>query len=146
MSIIIKSPLNVPISKKKQFILNLNNYRNLFYRLLNISKINYKEIVKQQIQELLPDGLEKIAVIYRVYKGDRRRFDLGNICSVHEKYFEDAVVELGKLPDDKYDNIISVVFLLGGIASENPRVDIEVYDMNDKYDRKCFYRDIKEGK
>lgn len=146
MSIIIKSPLSVPISKKKQFILNLNNYRNLFYRLLNISKINYKEIVKQQIQELLPDGLEKIAVIYRVYKGDKRRFDLGNICSVHEKYFEDAVVELGKLPDDKYNNIISVVFLLGGIASENPRVDIEVYDMNDEYDRKCFYRDIKEGK
>lgn len=146
MSIIIKSPLQVPCTKKKQFILNLNNYRNLHYRLLNQTKINYKAIISSQIEDIVYDGLQKVAMIYRVFKGDKRRFDLGNICCIHEKYFEDALVELGKLPDDKYSNIVSVTFQLGGISSENPRVDIEIYDMLDEYDKRRYFRDIKDIK
>jgi hypothetical protein len=44
----INLPLQVWYSKDKKFILNLNNYRNAYFRVLSIAKKNYT-------QELLPD-------------------------------------------------------------------------------------------
>lgn len=144
MSILIKSPLNVPLTSKKQFILNLNNYRNLHYRLLNNSKIVYKQLLTPQIENEFYYPLEKVGIIYKVFKGDSRRFDIGNICSVHQKYFEDAIVELGKLPDDKAQIIPIVVYKYGGINKDNPRVEIEVFNLKDKTDRSMFYKRVKE--
>lgn len=145
MSILIRSPLSVYLTKKRQFILNLNNYRNLYFRTLNQSKINYKEYIKKQIEEEVYYPLNKIGIIYTVYKGDSRRYDVGNICSVHQKYFEDALVELGKLPDDRATNIPITVFLNGTISRDNPRVDIRIYDLTDKAQVKECYKDIREG-
>lgn len=143
MSLVIKSPLSVPLTSKKQFILNLNNYRNLYFRSLNTSKKVYKQKVAEQIEEQFYYQPEQVGIIYKVFKGDYRRFDIGNICSVHQKYFEDAVVELGKLKDDKADIIPISVFLYGGISVDNPRVEITVYDLKDKTDSAQFYKDIK---
>lgn len=145
MSILIQSPLSVYLSKKRQFILNLNNYRNLYFRLLNQSKINYKEYIKKQIEEEIYYPLNKIGIIYTVHKGDNRRYDVGNICSIHQKYFEDALVELGKLPDDRAINIPITVFLNGTISREHPRVDIRIYDLTDKAQIKECYKDIRAG-
>jgi hypothetical protein len=39
----IKLPLDVYYSKKKKFILNLNNYRNAHYRVLSTAKKIYSE-------------------------------------------------------------------------------------------------------
>lgn len=132
MSILISSPLSVWVSKTKQFILNLNNYRNTHFRLLNQSKINYKEIITPQIDEEIYYPLKRIAIVYTVFKGDKKRFDIGNICSIHQKYFEDALVEAGKLPDDKSTNIPITIYTFGGVSKENPRVEIRIYDLTDK--------------
>jgi hypothetical protein len=70
--------------------------------------------------------------LYRVYAGSKRSFDLGNICSVHEKFFEDAFVELGKLPDDNINYIPLVIYLGCGIDKDNPRVEIDVMEISDK--------------
>ena len=125
----LKSPLAVRISTRKKHILNLNTFRNTHYRVLNNAKISYKETMKSKILNL--KDYKKLLIIYKVFKGDRRRFDIGNILSIHQKFFEDALVELGKLPDDKASNIPMVVYLNGGIDVENPRVEIHLFDMEE---------------
>ena len=127
---IYNSPLKVLATKLKGWILNLNQYRNTHFRTLNTVKINYKEYMRSQITT--GPKYNKIACIYTVYPKDRRSFDLGNVCCIHQKFFEDALVELGKLPDDNYNYIPTVIYQFGGIDANNPRVEVEVIELGDK--------------
>lgn len=133
----IVSPLQIKLSTTKQgkekfFILNLNNYRNTFFRTLNVAKIKYKAAIVEKIQD--KPRYNKVAIIYQVFKGDNRRYDIGNILSIHQKFFEDALVECGKLPDDKSSILPMVVYLNGQVEKDNPRVQITVYDLEDTTD------------
>lgn len=121
------SPLWVKVSAKRKFILNMNQYRNAHYRVSNKAKIEYKEFIKQQILKR-KKKFGKMCIIYTVYQPTRRRFDIGNVCSIHQKFFEDALVELGRLDDDRYNYIPMCVFCFGGIDPSNPRVDIEIIE------------------
>lgn len=121
------SPLWVKVSAKKKFILNMNQYRNAHYRVSNKAKIEYKEFIKQQVLKR-KKKFGKMCIIYTVYQPTRRRFDIGNVCSIHQKFFEDALVELGRLDDDRYNYIPMCVFCFGGIDPSNPRVDIEIIE------------------
>lgn len=122
------SPLKILKSKLKYFILNLNQYRNTHYRILNTCKINYKKYMESQIKKA--PKFNRVLCLYKVYFGSKRSWDVGNVCSVHEKFFEDALVELGKLPDDNNHYIPLVIYLGCGIDKDNPRVEIEVIDLN----------------
>lgn len=144
MVTIVESPLSIPLSRTKKFILNLNNYRNMYFRTLNNSKIAYKKTMEEQILDQIPVPLEKIAIQYKVFKGDRRRFDVGNVASIHQKYFEDAIVELGRLPDDRHENLPLSFFSFGGISTDRPRVEITIYDLTVPSDVKRLLDDIKE--
>ena len=145
MVIILESPLSVPINSKRKFILNLNNYRNAYFRTLNGAKINYKEYMKEQILNEIYKPLDKIAIQYKVFKGDRRRFDIGNVASIHQKFFEDAIVELGKLPDDRHENLPTTFYTFGGISTDRPRVEITIYDLTEKADIKRLLEDFRES-
>jgi len=123
---IYNSPLKVLATKLKGWILNLNQYRNTHFRTLNTVKINYKLWMEKQIKS--GPKYNKIACIYTVYPKDRRSFDLGNVCCIHQKFFEDALVGLGKLPDDNYNKIPLVMYMFGGIDKDNPRVSIDAID------------------
>ena len=105
----------------------MNQYRNAHYRVSNKAKIEYKEFIKQQILKR-KKKFGKMCIIYTVYQPTRRRFDIGNVCSIHQKFFEDALVELGRLDDDRYNYIPMCVFCFGGIDPSNPRVDIEIIE------------------
>jgi len=120
----LTSPLAINVGRKK-FILNLNQYRNTHYRTLNSAKIIYKRLMREQI-ECLPKLQPPIQMTYTVYKGDKRNCDIGNICSVHEKFFEDALVELGKLPDDNHNMITKVTYEWGGIDKLSPSVMVMI--------------------
>ena len=137
----IQSPLKIVIGKTKagklrEFNLNLNAYRNAYFRTLNESKHKYKMFIVDQLQD--KPRFEKIAIMYKVFKGDARRYDIGNIISIHQKYFEDALVECGKLPDDKASNIPMVLYTDGGIDRDNPRVEIKVFNTNEEKDIALF--------
>lgn len=65
----IVSPLKIRLStdrkgKERFFILNLNNYRNTYFRTLNVAKIKYKKAIVDQIQD--KPRYEKIAILYKV--------------------------------------------------------------------------------
>lgn len=127
---IYNSPLKVLATKLKGWILNLNQYRNTHFRTLNTVKINYKLAMESQIAT--GPSYKRVACIYTVYPANRRSFDLGNVCCIHQKFFEDALVELGKLPDDNIDYIPLVIYQFGKIDSEKPRVEVEVIELGDK--------------
>lgn len=121
------SPLQIFVGKRK-FILNLNNYRNTHYRVLNNAKVTYKMYMKKQIEKL-PKLQPPIQITYTVFKGDKRNCDIGNICSIHQKFFEDALVELGKLPDDNHNMIKRSIFEWGGIDRLNPCVQVMIEEV-----------------
>jgi len=120
---VVISPLRVRAGKK-DFILNLNNYRNAHYQLLNRSKKNYKAIMSNQI--LMLPKMNKITITFILYPKTKRRTDLSNVLSIHDKYFCDALVELGKLPDDDYTHIADISYKFGIVDKNNPRVEIEI--------------------
>ena len=124
------SPLKVLASKVKSWILNLNQYRNTYFRTLNTVKINYKKEMQSQIA--IGPKYNKVASIYTVYPGNKRLFDLGNVCCIHQKFFEDALVELGKLPDDNYTNLPLAVYIFGGVDTTNPRVEVDIVDLENE--------------
>ena len=72
---------------------------------------------------------KKVFCIYTIYPMSKRKFDLGNVCCIHQKFFEDALVELGKLEDDNVDFIPLVIYKKGEIDKNNPRVEVDVYDI-----------------
>ena len=124
----IQLPLRVRQSKKKWFYLNLNQYRNAHYYTLNTTKVRFKEELKSVIAEL-PE-LNRAYFIYLLYPGTKRRLDTSNICSIVDKYFSDAVVEYGKLPDDNYLFLPAVSYSFKGVDKNNPRVVVQIYKLN----------------
>ena len=102
--------------------LNLNVYRNMHYQSLNKAKVNFKEHMAEQI-ELIP-LINKCSARYVLYVGSKRLCDIANVCSVVDKFFMDALVEMGKLPDDNYEHLIKVEYSFGGYDKSNPRVEI----------------------
>lgn len=125
------SPLKVFYGKCRQFIINLNQYRNKHYRILNQCKENYKETMKEQIKKYHKHH-KRAVFIYTVHQGSNRRYDIGNVCCIHQKFFEDAFVELGKMEDDNCKFIPMVIYVAGEVDPENPRVEIEPMEINDK--------------
>ncbi len=124
------APLRVRVSKKPgskgEFLINLNNYRNAHFFILDKAKKVFKELMTPQINSL-PE-FTKIHLEMVLYPGTNHLCDVSNICSVVEKFFADALVELKKLPDDNYMYLIGSSCQFGAIDKANPRVEIFIYE------------------
>ena len=121
------APLRVPQSKSKDFLLNLNAYRNAHYMVLNKTKMEFKDVMREQIEKL--PAMNKVRLTYVLFVSSNRRCDLTNMISVIDKYFEDALVELGKLPDDNFNYVPELVFRFGNVDPSNPRVEIYIEEL-----------------
>lgn len=124
---VVISPLRIYQTSKKDFILNLNPYRNAHFRTLNSMKKRYKELMAKQI--LMLPSFKKVKLVYTLYPKDRRKCDVSNICSIHDKFFSDALVEYGKIEDDNYLYIPEIDYRFGGLDKENPRVEIKIIEI-----------------
>jgi hypothetical protein len=122
------APLYVPKNKKgdKAFI-NLNNYRNWHYQASNTYKKKYKDLMQDQINEL--PTLNSIALEIHIYARDKRLFDIGNIGSIQEKFFLDAVVESNKLVDDDYTYVPETHTYFKEIDKDNPRIEFIIKEL-----------------
>ena len=128
-------PLSVTLPRKtkadKVFTLNLNIYRNCHYMTLNQAKVLWKDIVAQstagkQIVEPSP-----FKFVYTVYPATGRKFDIANVLSIIDKFTADALQEFGFITDDSYKVIPIIVYKFGGVDKEKPRVELEIYPLND---------------
>lgn len=120
---IITLPYKIPLGKKN-FYINLNQYRNAHFYQLNSAKIKFKELIYDQLVKL-PD-LNVIELCYTVFIPQNREVDTNNIASVADKFFCDALVESGKLTDDNYKYLINTNFRFGGVDKVNPRIEVEI--------------------
>ena len=119
---LIVAPLMVARNKKTNVGLNLNIYRNAHFQVLNDIKRKYKEHIYDQVV-VLPE-FNKIELEYILYPKTKRLCDISNVLSIHDKFFCDALVELGKLPDDNYLHLQNVTYKFGEIDKQNSRVEI----------------------
>lgn len=123
----IMAPVTIPISKNKSLALNLNVYRNAHFQSLNKAKVNFKEALREQIEPIKP--MTRCTVRYVLFVGSRRLTDVANVCTVVDKFFMDAMVEFGKLPDDNYEHLPKVIYEFGGYDKVNPRVEIYIEEI-----------------
>lgn len=123
----LTAPVTVPISKNKSIALNLNVYRNAHFQSLNKAKVNFKELMTKQIEPITP--MQQCQVKYVLYVGSKRLLDIANVCCIVDKFFMDALVEMGKLPDDNYEHLRNISFEYGGYDKGNPRVEIFIEEI-----------------
>ena len=121
----IDLPLEVYYSKKKKFILNLNNYRNAHYRVLSISKRLYSENLVPRLKGF-DRFTEPVSLTYTYYARSNRRLDISNPCSIIDKFACDALVKAEILEDDSFKQIKEVVYKFGGVEKDNPRCKLVI--------------------
>ena len=121
----IDLPLEVYYSKKKKFILNLNNYRNAHYRVLSISKRLYSENLVPRLKGF-KKFTEPVSLTYTYYARSKRRLDISNPCSIIDKFTCDALVKAEILEDDSFKQIKEVVYKFGGVEKDNPRCELVI--------------------
>jgi hypothetical protein len=136
MGHIIRLPLSVVYSvrksdgKERSFSINLNDYRQkgTKFFILNTAKQKFHEMVKEQIEKL-PVLQYPIRCRYTVFKKDCRAFDVNNVCAIADKFFMDALVEYGKLPDDNYKYYLGFdKTSYGGVDKCFPCVEVEILE------------------
>lgn len=121
-------PISVTLARKRKddlvFPLNLNAYRNANFHILNDAKIRFKEIVTpliKDIPKLTGCGMDLV-----LFPGSKHKCDVSNVCSIVEKFFNDAFVEAGKLDDDNYTFVPVSRYTFGGVDIKNPRVELTI--------------------
>ena len=119
-------------TKVKNFWLNLNAYTNLAGRSPH-QRNNVKRIYSETVKPLicaLESVSPPISIKYTIYLKTKARADLMNYGAIVDKFFSDAMVECGYLPDDSVKEIVNVSFEFGGYDKANPRADVEIKEIN----------------
>jgi len=124
---IIAAPLRIERPRSKDWLINLNTYRNSHYMTLNGVKVKYKALIQDQL-DLLPE-LTRISLELILYPKTRRRMDLTNMLSIQDKFFCDALVESKKIADDDYLHIVKTTYSFGEVDKENPRTEIHITEI-----------------
>lgn len=98
---------------------------------LNQAKIAWKDIVIYRIERSqircgeLPHNPPYVFT-YTVYPASNRKFDLSNVCSIIQKFTDDALIDYGIISDDSYKIIPQIHYRFGGVDKENPRCELEI--------------------
>lgn len=121
----IQLPLRVPVSKKKFFPLNLNQYRNAHFQVLDKAKKAFAKEIEPKLVGI--PKLKKLALEYVLYPGTSQLCDTNNILSIADKFFSDSLVAQKVIDDDNYTFIADSRFLFGHIDRENPRIEVTIH-------------------
>jgi len=115
--------------KKQTHWLNMNKVFNMHHQVRNQVKKIFTEACLLML--LGKPKMKRCRITYTIYKPTRRRYDVMNVASVVDKFFQDALVESGVLEDDNYVIVPEVVGRHGGIDKNNPRVEVLVEELKE---------------
>ena len=125
----VESPWALMIPRKtkapKRYAMSLSNYRNRHHRSNAGAMVFYSKLMAPQVKKL-PKIEGPIALELRMFPPSRRRYDLDNWGSVTAKFFQDCLVEHGKIKDDDSTTVTRVTFVPGTVDKSNPRITIEI--------------------
>jgi hypothetical protein len=111
----------------KVFALNLNTYRNAHFQTLNNAKKNFKILLYNTYPEILLIRAKSVIVQYKITPHNKRLFDTQNIISIVDKFFLDALVEAGTIPDDNYKIVTYHAPLVAPVDSSLSDIIITAY-------------------
>lgn len=100
--------------KDKKISLSLNWYRNAHHHVANQTKKIFCELISSQINSL--PVMDKIALGFIYFSPNKQMSDLDNWCSVSNKFFQDCLVNAGKIKDDDYKTIRPIIYDYGGVS------------------------------
>ena len=154
MKLILPFSVTIPRKTKeaKVWILNLNNYRNTHFHILNQAKVEWGKIVAKAVDDIqivspwmerardkygygyMSPPVPPYKFIYTVYPKDNRSFDLSNVLSVVEKFTNDALIDCGVIKNDNCKIIPQVDYRFGGVSKTNPRIELEVISIDTTFE------------
>lgn len=121
----IKLPMRMKVNKGGELeSLNLNVYRNLHFYKLNFQKKAFHDFVKPLLSGLPP--MEAISLHYQINPKGGSRLDTMNVGSVVDKFFSDALVLCGIVPDDDYKHVVRNNFEFGSLCPNDPHVLVTI--------------------
>lgn len=121
----IKLPMRMKVNKGGELeSLNLNVYRNLHFYKLNFQKKAFHDFVKPLLSGLPP--MEAVKLHYMVNPKGGFRLDTMNVGSVVDKFFSDALVLCGIVPDDDYKHVVKNDFEFGSLCPNDPHVLVTI--------------------
>lgn len=132
MKYIFNAPLSIKTAKSasgKYYRINLNQYRNWKSMVSNAIKIKYKEVVSPQFKKIKIKP--PVQITFVLYNDSNRRIDRANPLSIHEKFFCDALVEAGCMPDDNDKFITRTIYESGPVDKNNGRVEIIIEELGE---------------
>lgn len=126
-------PLHVVLPRKrvedKKVKISLNQYHNWHPHLRNEIKQKFTEDMERPLMDSGLVPLTKIRKIkYTLWlDANRTKEDTPNVTYLIDKYFCDALVHYGYIPDDNWHTVITYEHTCGGVDRRNPRVEIQIY-------------------
>ena len=126
----ITVPLYITMGKvkRKNYWLNLSNSSKWQYHLSNTLKKKFKKGLTSQLNAMV-SKYSQVSVTLTLYYPTQLRRDIDNSGSVLVKFFLDALVEHGVLPDDSFDHVKEIHILFGGIDKEHPRGEFKIEEI-----------------
>ncbi|ANJ20796.1 RusA-like Holliday junction resolvase [Roseobacter phage RD-1410W1-01] len=76
--------------------------------------------------------MDKIWIHYTVFAPTARTLDTMNVGSIVDKYFSDALTELGRIPDDNHKHIVFSSFSFGGIVKLDGHAIATIYELEEE--------------
>ena len=127
----VELPMRMSVNKHGELeSLNLNVYRNLHFYQLNYQKKEFQRTVKPFLFGLPP--MEAVFLHYEINPKGGSRLDTMNVGSIVDKFFSDALVENGIIPDDDYKHVVGNSFSFGSLCPKNPHVLVTITEIKSK--------------
>ena len=123
-------PLFIQLAKSvkgKKYHINLNNCLGWHHSTYASLKRKYTALCEEQLKK--PKIKTPISIEYVLYRGDKRKIDLANVCSMHDKFFADALRSWGCIPEDSVVELPSITFTFGGYEKGKGRIEIIVREI-----------------
>lgn len=110
----------------KNAAITLNWYCNAHRYTRNNAKKKFKQMMSEQINsfDAIGEGV-KLSLHYEYY-AKKNGTDLDNFVCIARKFFQDAMSELGFIPDDDTKVIIRNSESYAGVDKDNPRIVVKV--------------------
>lgn len=121
--------------KTKKEALNLNVYRNLYYRALSAMKKNFDARAKDLIKDGEIPPLGKVWLHYEIHPNQKGRVDTMNVGSIVDKFFSDSLTGAGIIEDDDYTRVVFNSFSFGCVVKGEAFVKVHITELEPRKER-----------
>lgn len=119
----------------KKEALNLNVYRNLYFRALSAMKKNFEARAKRLIQKKGIPPLGTVWLHYEIFPNQRGRVDTMNVGSIVDKFFSDSLTSAKIIEDDDYTKVVFNSFCFGAVVKGEAFVRVHIIELEPRNKR-----------